>query len=179
MLAGQKVTFTAQERGGGDDGHLLVNPKSILIDKTDAVIPTEVAGWPSASGFYLLRGRIESLTDDAFILRSGSSTGEVALPKSLASVKLRAGDEVSIESFVQADRPPQAVLARTEGLRLLRPAPSAVLASSPRSTVRMHWAVSALLTLAAAGVGLLAYLRMQRIERLRLARQAAFEDGTE
>ncbi|HTK60010.1 MAG TPA: lamin tail domain-containing protein [Candidatus Baltobacteraceae bacterium] len=171
---GDRITFVAQAKTEGAVAFLLANPNSVrTIGSASATFAT-AESWPDEAGGYRFTAEIASIRGDALEVKLGGVEGDVLAPTGTVSA-LKPGDLVQVEGFIAPGPRPRVVLPYALALRLFK-AHLQDDAADPVRSSRLPTAFAVGLTAAAGGVGLLAYLRMQRLRRLALT-QAPVEEG--
>lgn len=162
--AGERVAFVAQEKTDGADPYLLANPNSIRrLDASASATFAIAEAWPDQAGAYRLNAEVVSLQAGTLEAKLGGVEGDVLAPAALTD-SLKPGDIVTIEGYVAPGPRPRAVLARPEALTLFKAFQAEAPPKAPAA--KLPWQAAAGLTLLTALVGLYAYLRHQRLQRL-------------
>ena len=169
---GDEISFIAQSKSEGAVEFLLANPNSVrTISSASATFATTEA-WPEEAGGYRFTAEVASVRGDALEVKLAGVEGDVLAPSGSAAA-LKPGDTVSIEGFIEPGARPRVVLPYTQALRLFK----AYLPEDAGGVNRKLPApLAAGLTGVAGAVGLIAYLRSQRLKRLALA-QTPIEEG--
>ncbi|HTK59818.1 MAG TPA: hypothetical protein VL283_01300, partial [Candidatus Baltobacteraceae bacterium] len=171
---GDRIAFVAQAKTEGAVAFLLANPNSVRTVGSASATFATAESWPDEAGGYRFTAEIASIRGDALEVKLGGVEGDVLAPTGTVSA-LKPGDLVQVEGFIAPGPRPRVVLPYALALRLFKAHLQADAADPVRSS-RLPTALAVGLTTAAGGVGLLAYLRMQRLRRLALT-QAPVEEG--
>lgn len=176
LSAGTGVRFIAQEKSEDEEPYLAANANSLSADGTaEPEFPT-VDEWPDRDGAYVVRGIVNAVEGRNVILRANRRDGVIRLPAAASNAGLTAGDEISVRGYVSAGEQPRMVLSSADGLALIKGYRRETDRQEPP---RLPWPATAMLTSAAAGVGLLAYLRHERLKRLALTERSVQEEFIE
>jgi len=165
-LAGSRIAFVAQEKTEGADPYLLANPNSFRrLDASASATFATAEAWPERAGAYRFDAQVVSSQAGVLEAKLAGVEGDILAPSTLTA-SLKSGDIVSVEGYVSPGPRPRTVLARPEALRLFKAYQAEAPSKAPPA--KLPWPAAAGLTLAAALVGLYAYLRHQRLQRLAL-----------
>lgn len=165
---GDRITFIAQVKTEGAASYLLANPNSVQVTGSASATAATAESWPTDAGLYRFTAEVVAARGDAVEVRLGGVEGDVLTPAGVAS-SLKPGDRVRIEGFVSPGARPRMVLASARGLTLEQARAESKDDGRDPLPSKLPVPLTVGLTLAAAGVGLAAYLRAQRIKRLELA----------
>lgn len=168
-VAGTHITFIAQDKNDAGTSYLSANVKTLETadEAADEPVFTATDAWPTESGPVELKATVVSTDLRKVTVRAGVSEGVISLP-SATKLALKPGDEISAQGFVSpSDTTPLLFLAAADALSILKSAATAKTASNSP----LPAGVAAAITAAALGVGLMAYLRNERLKRLSLVRQ--------
>jgi hypothetical protein len=168
---GDRIAFVAQEKSEDASAFLLANPNSVRLVGSASATFAAIDAWPGSAGGYRFTAEVASVRGSAIEASLGGVEGDVLGFAGMAAA-LKPGDLVRIEGYVSPGARPRVVLAHEGALTLEKAyAPS----DAPTRDARLPPHAAAL-TLAAAAVGVAAYLRAQRLKRLAIA-QAPVAEG--
>ena len=171
--SGQRIAFVAQAKEEGGEAYLLANPNSVrLLGEAASGTFALIERWPESAGSYRLSAEVKAVHGTTLEVSLGGAEGDVLLPKALSGLK--PGDQLEIEGFVAPGTRPRVVLTHTNAIRAFATAGTA--SDSTPFIPRLPWPAMAGLTVAAAAMGLLVYLRQERLKRLALAMQPIEDD---
>jgi len=173
---GDRIAFVAQVKTEGAVEFLLANPNSARVTGSASATFATAESWPESAGGYRFTAEVASIRGDALEVKLDGVEGDVLAPAGTVSA-LKPGDTVRVEGFVAPGPRPKVVLPYAHALLLYK----SHLPDDPALPARTRGLPTALavgLTAAAAAVGLIAYLRMQRLKRLALT-QAPIEEEWE
>lgn len=162
---GEEVGFIAQEKKDGDHSYLLANIKTLYkTGKMEEIAFAETKRWPSVTGPYELTGIVEEANGKMIQIRAGEKTGIVESPASYKQSGLTSGDVVSVKGYYEHGEFPRFVMLDSSSLRVLEPVRS-VETPEDRKT-RLPLPVTVALTAGILGIGLMVYLRTERLKRM-------------
>lgn len=165
---GDRIAFVAQTKTEGAVEFLLANPNSVRVLDSASTTFAVAEAWPDETGGYRFMAEVASIRGDALEVTLGGVEGDVLAPTGSSSA-LKPGDVVRVEGFISPGPRPRVVLPHA-GALLLERAYADEPAAERAARLPMAYAIG--LTVAAAAVGLAAYLRAQRLKRLALSQQA-------
>ncbi len=161
---GARIAFVAQEKSDGGEAYLSTNPGSIrTLDRSASATFATIDAWPAQAGAYRFNAEIISKRAGALEAKLGGIEGDVLTTAALMA-PLKTGDIVTVEGYVMPGTRPRAVLARPTGLTLFQAYHSGTQSGAPAQ--KLPWQATAGGTAAVVLVGLWAYLRHQRLQRL-------------
>jgi hypothetical protein len=160
--SGESLDFVGQERGDASHKWLAVTIASLVVSGTSSE-PTFSAttSWPSKVTAVELTGTVTKIETGKIWIQAGTQTGAVILP-SAAKPTSKVGDIVAARGFTSPEGP-SLYLTNLDGVALVKPASATTTATTgPKS---LPGALSGGLTALVGLIGLLAYLRNERLKR--------------
>jgi hypothetical protein len=174
--SGGHLRFVAQEKTDGRGSYLAVNANSVIVlDEMSEPDYAESAIWPETSGAYELAATVSGLDGKNISIRLDGRNGVVMLPASMAKPAVASGDEIRVKGFVSvATATPLVYLSDPQSLVLVKSYHEEKAAAAKPSKLSLPIALT--LIFASVGIGILAYLRKERSDRLALSEKDALDE---
>ena len=166
--SGMTISFAGQERSDASHRWLAVTLASLVASGTSTE-PTFSATttWPGAVAAVELTGTVTKIEKGKLWIQAGEKAGAVVLP-SAAKITDKVGDVIVARGFASpsvasAKEGPTLYLTNIDGVALVKPASATNTAATGAPS--LPGALSGGLTASVGGIGLLAYLRNEKLKR--------------
>jgi hypothetical protein len=160
--SGESVDFIGQERSDATHKWLAVTMASLVVSGTSSE-PTfsATSSWPDDVAAIDLTGAVAKIETGKLWIQAGDQTGAVILP-SAAKPTSKVGDVVVARGFASPEGP-RLYLTNIDGVALVKPASATTTVTTGAPS--LPGALSGGLTALVGLIGLLAYLRNEKLKR--------------
>jgi hypothetical protein len=159
---GETINFIGQERSGAGRSWLTATLASLVVSGTSSE-PTfsATSTWPSGIAAIELTGTVTKIEKGQITIQAGEKIGVVMVPSSV-KITDKVGDLVVARGWTSPEGP-NLYLTNLDGVALVKPASATTTAATGAPS--LPGALSGGLTAGVGVIGLLAYLRNERLKK--------------